>query len=331
MCISAIIGSDMTIDLRDVPLECGDHVVHFYDREIDLFGVVGHRLARAVRAQELSIVIASAAHRRGFELELEVAGVEVASARQNGRLVMFDAASTMTQFMVEGHTDRAAFGSVLGAILDEVSDEGRPIHVYGEMVALLWEAGDVLAAVELESLWNELIETRAFSLLCAYPSTALAGSEHAEALRQVCRLHSSVVQNAAGFDLARGERTANFEAEPGAPGAARRFVRDALQECGGADEGLVDEAAFVVSELATNAVVHARSAFSVGICVVPAQQLVRLSVRDASPIMSTVGSRRAPAGWGLTLVAGFAKRWGIETSSDAKVVWAELSLPSRHV
>ena len=87
----------------------------------------------------------------------------------------------------------------------------------------------------------------------------------------------------------------------------------------------------MVSELATNAVVHARSAFSVGIRVVPAQQLVRLSVRDASPIMSTVGSRAARAGWGLTLVAGFAKRWGIDTSPDAKVVWAELSLPSRHV
>ena len=164
-------------------------------------------------------MIASAAHRRGFELELELAGLEVAGARRNGRLVMFDAASIMTQFIVEGQIDRAAFGSVLGAIL-EGSDEGHPVHVYGEMVALLWEAGDVLAAIELESLWNDLIETRDFSLLCAYPSAALAGSEHAEALRQVCRLHSSVVQSAAGFDRAGSQRTVNFEAEPGAPGGA---------------------------------------------------------------------------------------------------------------
>jgi hypothetical protein len=43
----------MNIDLRNVALEGGDHVVHFYDREADLFGVVGQHLARVARAREI--------------------------------------------------------------------------------------------------------------------------------------------------------------------------------------------------------------------------------------------------------------------------------------
>ena len=38
------------------------------------------------------------------------------------------------------------------------------------MVALLWHQGNVAAAIELETLWNDLAEDRRFSLLCAYPA-----------------------------------------------------------------------------------------------------------------------------------------------------------------
>jgi hypothetical protein len=325
----------MTIDLRDAELESGDHVVQFYEREVDLFEFVGQHLARAARARATSIVIASETHRQAFETELELAGIELIEARRAGRLLMLDAASIMTQFMVEGRIDRNAFRSVVGSILDEAFEVGGPVHVYGEMVALLWDAGDVLAAIELESLWNELAESRQFSLLCGYPSASVTGPEHAEALRQICHLHSSVVQSTPRFDppdahSGPNEKTAEFAAEPGAPGAARRFVRDGLGQWGHADEDLVGEVAFVVSELATNAVVHAGTAFSVGIRVLPAQQLVRLSVRDASPMMSTIGdsSPAAQAGSGLSVVADLASCWGVETTPDGKVVWAEFDLVS---
>jgi hypothetical protein len=43
------------------------------------------------------------------------------------------------------------------------------VRVFGEMVSLLWDAGLIDAAVELEVLWNELGVQYPFSLLCAYP------------------------------------------------------------------------------------------------------------------------------------------------------------------
>ena len=114
------------------------------------------------------------------------------------------------------------------------------------------------------------------------------------------------------------------------PGRHARFVHEVLRQWGHANEKLINDAAFVASELATNAVVHAGTAFSVGICILPAEQLLRLSVRDASPVMSTDGdfSRGARTSWGLSLVADIASCWGVETTSEAKVVWAEFALGS---
>jgi MEDS: MEthanogen/methylotroph, DcmR Sensory domain/Histidine kinase-like ATPase domain len=330
---TAVIGAEMTVDVGVVGLGSGDHVVQFYEREVDLFEFVGEHLARAVHAEATSVVIASAAHRRAFEIELERAGIDTGEARRTGRLLMFDAASTMTQFMEEGRIDPKAFCRVFEGILDAACDVDRPLHIYGEMVALLWEAGEVLAAIELESLWNDQVESHRFSLLCAYPSTSVAASEHTVALRQICRLHSSVVGHAPRLDAphsrsAVSERTADFAAEPGAPGAARRFVRDALREWGHADQNVVNEVTLVVSELATNAVVHTGVPFSVGVRVLPTQRLLRVSVRDASPTMSSVGhsSIAARMGWGLSLVAHLASCWGVEGTPDAKVVWAEFFL-----
>jgi anti-sigma regulatory factor (Ser/Thr protein kinase) len=101
-------------------------------------------------------------------------------------------------------------------------------------------------------------------------------------------------------------------------------VTDALERWDGA-MALVDDARLVVTELATNAVVHAGSSFSVD--VRPRAGGVRVSVHDASsvtPTLRDVGSL-ALAGRGLRLVEAIATDWGIELETDGKTVWAELT------
>ena len=66
----------------------------------------------------------------------------------------------------------------------------RRVRVYGEMVALLWAAGDTDAAIALEGLWNELAETHEFALLCAYPMSAFKNAAGAAAFEQVCGTHT---------------------------------------------------------------------------------------------------------------------------------------------
>lgn len=77
---------------------------------------------------------------------------------------------------------------------------GQPVRIFGEMVALLWDAGLAEAAVEVEVLWNELGRQHSFSLLCAYPAESASGERHLDALTEVCAAHVAV----AGLPAAPG-------------------------------------------------------------------------------------------------------------------------------
>lgn len=159
----------------------------------------------------------------------------------------------------------------------------------------------------------------------------MSSPEHAEALEHICQLHSSVLQatrDAGQFRDHSGpsaiEVSHRFPAQSDAPRAARGFVAEALRQWGHSGT-LLEDSQLVVSELATNAVVHARSAFS----VVARREGsgVRLSVHDlstAQPVLRCTPDVLAPSGRGLQLVAHITSEWGVETTSAGKAVWAEL-------
>jgi hypothetical protein len=226
--------------------------------------VVGRCLSDAAEADAVSIVVATDAHRRAFAAELGAAGISPEAARRDGNLVMLDAAATVATFMSDGPIERNVFRRVVGSIVRRAGASGRPVHVYGEMVALLWANGHVPAAIEVEEPWNELARELEFSLMCTYSSETVQGDEHAEALQRVCHLHSSVLPAPARNRRhpAELEVSAQFVAQADAPRAARHFVAGALRRSGH-DESLIDDAQLVVSELATKAIAtpprHSRS------------------------------------------------------------------------
>jgi hypothetical protein len=147
-----------------------DHVVQFYDRAEDLTANVGRYLAGALHAGGGAIVAATGAQLEAFSARLPAEGVNFASARASGDLIVLDAAETLATLMVNGRPDRARFDTVIGHIVREQVASGRPIRVYGEMVALLWDQGLVTGAIELEDLWNDLGGRVPMSLFCAYPA-----------------------------------------------------------------------------------------------------------------------------------------------------------------
>jgi len=296
----------------------GEHAVHFYEDETELGAIVGSYLRAALAAGGAVVVIATAAHRQAFEAELEAAGIDVTDEA----VVLLDAAATMTRFMPGGRIDRGEFQRVIGGVVRRVAAAGRPLSAYGEMVALLWDAGDVMGAIELEELWNELMDELEFSLLCAYHRDSVAGPEHAEALTQVCRLHSSVL------DAGEEEVSADFYDRVESPAAARHLVARALRRWG-FEPAFVRDAELVASELATNAVVHAGSCFTVA--VRPKDGGALISVRDGSPLQPVVRDDEpdAMSGRGLRLVSLLADAWGVEREDPGKIIWAALSASAR--
>ncbi len=157
---------------------------------------------------------------------------------------------------------------------------------------------------------------------------AVSGSEHADAPHQVCHLHSSALHPPAGVqsaadDSSKTEIVADFPAERDSPGHARRLVVRKLRQWGH-DDPLVEDAALVLSELATNAVVHAGSPFSVVVRV--KDSVLHVAVRDATPLAATASDNGLVprTGHGLGLIDVLATRWGVEAIPDGKTVWAEL-------
>ncbi len=234
-------------------VEPHDHAVHFYADEAELAAVVADYLHAALEAGEVAVVLASAAHRAAFEAALLARGADA------GRLLALDAEETLLRILVDGEPDRRELERLVGGPIRAAAAAGTPVRVYGEMVAVLWDAGHVNAAIALEDLWNRLARELPFSLLCAYPAASVAGEAHADALGELCRLHSSVVG-------APEAATRAFPRALDAPSAARRFAAEQLAPTERAE--LVADAQLVVSELAANAVVHARSDFGVTLSLV---------------------------------------------------------------
>lgn len=80
----------------------------------------------------------------------------------------------------------------------------------------------------------------------------------------------------------------------------------------------------LASEIVTNAILHAKTPFSV--TVTGDGDRVRVSVRDGSralPKKRNYGVDK-PTGRGLHIVEALADRWGFHPEEDGKTVWFEL-------
>jgi MEDS: MEthanogen/methylotroph, DcmR Sensory domain len=304
----------------------GRHVVQFYGHDEELADGVADYLLGALNRGDAAIVIATAAHRRDFETRLEQAGVDLAAARASGTYLAMDAAATVREFMAADRLDHAAFNRVVGQLIRQAGTGGRAVRVYSEMVALLWDHGLVNAAAQLEVMWDELARRDAFSLFCGYRADSVSRDAHLDAFAEVCRLHRQVVGGPSSAAIAGGVLGAvrTFALSRDAPAAARHFAVAATSHWGA--ENLADDVAIVVTELAANAVRHARSGFTV--ILSSRRNVLRIAVRDASPVPAGgSGPELAPTPLhGLGAVEAMASRWGVEPlGSSGKTVWVELS------
>jgi anti-sigma regulatory factor (Ser/Thr protein kinase) len=195
------------------------------------------------------------------------------------------------------------------------------------MVALLWDDDNVAGALDLESLWNRVPPQPRFALLCGYGHASLEATGDLASTKGMCDRHSAVlplfgatVQGRAGRDGA--ERL--FLVAPTAPQDVRSFVRSVLDGWGAHSRD--GEAEIVASELATNAVRHARSPFV--ITLTRGSETIRIAVRDTSferPV-HIVRDNCELGGRGVRLVAALAKEWGVVDEVDGKSVWADVAI-----
>ena len=119
------------------------------------------------------------------------------------------------------------------------------------------------------------------------------------------------------------EVKAGLLADTSSAGHARRFVDEVLNRwrC----EALLDDVQLLVSELVTNAVVHAGSEVEVAVRLLT--DSVRIEVVDrapTAPLRPTEPADDDESGRGLLLVETLASAWGVEPMDGGKSVWFEV-------
>ena len=303
------------------------HAIHVYDSEAEFAATVGTFVADGLRDREGVIVVATEPHAAAIAGRLVELGVDVDHASEDGALFLLDAAQTLNLFTTQGNPDPKRFNAAIGGIIRQAAAGRDRIRIFGEMVVVLWEAGQVTAAMRLEELWNELLIGTEVRLLCAYPVGCLGDDPDAAA--RLCELHGGLLGHSPPGPAATERRTAtplairSFQDTLPDARAARRFVVEVLN--GSGLEHLVDDAAVVTAELATNAVRHAHSSFTVTVSRFAGG--IEVAVRDDAPIPLRRGPSTTTSfgGRGLQLVAALSSRWGTQGVDTGKVVWAELN------
>jgi len=172
------------------------HAVRFYETSEALSRIVGQFLGEGFLAQQPAIVIATPAHREAISRELVSRSFDLQRLERDGDLWLLDAEEVLSQCMVDGMPDGSRFRAAIEPVIEKAC-RGRKdcvIRAYGEMVDVLWKAGLTVAATRLETLWNQLAQTHAFSLLCGYSM----GNFYKDAAQEEIRSHHSHILSETG-------------------------------------------------------------------------------------------------------------------------------------
>lgn len=116
------------------------------------------------------------------------------------------------------------------------------------------------------------------------------------------------------------ERTATLPPEPSSAGVARRLLHAALAQAGRTRWSENSELA--LSEVVTNAILHAHTSFTVSVLVHSVAVHVEVQDSNPAPARARDYDTHATTGRGLRLIAALTSRCGVrQVPGDGKVVW----------
>ena len=166
------------------------HLIQFYGSDD---GSLAHNVTKylcaGLRKGEAALIIATKSHTELFLKQINEAGFDAS------RVSCLDAHRTLNKFMVDGQPDWERFQNAVGPALQNAREVVHAVglRAYGEMVGLLWTAGQFAAAIRLEQFWNRLLSRSSVNLFCAYPIDVLGKGFHENAVDALLCNHTHVI------------------------------------------------------------------------------------------------------------------------------------------
>ena len=185
--VSSLPTRNVTIERR--------HEAGFYSDDRSAVDDLTQFIGAALKTGHAAIVVATKLHRESLLPRLQAYGLDIGAAIEQGRYIALDATDTLSTFMLDGMPDLVQFTKLFGDLVVTASKaaKGGPnrVALFGEMCHLLWEQGNVEAAIQVEKLGKQLVRTYDVDVLCGYS----LGSVHqmdSRTLQRICAEHSAV-------------------------------------------------------------------------------------------------------------------------------------------
>jgi PAS domain S-box-containing protein len=170
----------------------GEHIAQLYSHDTVLVESLRMFTTHGLSRGEAVLLVLTPFHRDRLMQQLNADGLDAGRLQHDGQLLFLDAEELLTSFMLDGTPDATLFRMSVGDVVERMKSKGeRKVRVFGEMVDLLWRSNQP-AAIRLEQMWNDLIESSELSLFCAY-STSHVYESFPEALRTP---HSHIIMSA---------------------------------------------------------------------------------------------------------------------------------------
>ena len=176
------------------------HEVQFYrDDEAFLDGFA--RFVRgALEAGSAVIAVVTESHRQALHNRLQMSGLNMDAAIEEGIYVPLDVHALLSKIMVNGLPDPGRFWKAAASLVEAATKAAKGKHpsvaACGECAPRLWLEGKAEAAVQLESLWDDAARTYGLSILCGYPLESFRNEEGRDALSRICAMHSTPIPRA---------------------------------------------------------------------------------------------------------------------------------------
>ncbi len=181
------------------------HSVQLYGGDERLLAVnVAKYVATGLRQGEGVLVIASPEHTSAILNQIGLSGGGAVQAVEENRLILLDARSTLDLMTKDGQLDTALFQETIGGAVARLRGmPGAGRRAYGEMVGVLWERGDIAAAIRLEDIWNEFLTSAGLELYCAYPINVFEAEFQSTAVQKIIATHTHLIPTGEDGDLQR--------------------------------------------------------------------------------------------------------------------------------
>jgi hypothetical protein len=169
--------------------------MHIYEDEGTLAALVARMAVESLDINQPVLVITSDPITGLIVRELERRGIDVAELQRNHRLEIVDAEVMLRYVLVGGLPDPNRFNERIRPLLQKLCAEREPCIplIYTDLAGRLVKAGNTMAAVSMELLWNRLAQVHAFSLFCGYEAAELQRRVPSlEELQAICDQHNTV-------------------------------------------------------------------------------------------------------------------------------------------